>query len=241
MSGIAIATKTGTQASTRMRRALSRAITYLFCAAIGLEINGPAATTNSFVNFETAPVHAVALSPDGSRLAVCNLPDARLELFDVTSGIPVSTGSVMVGLDPVTARFRSNNETWVVNQISDSVSVIDLSALRIVATLNTLDAPADVVFAGTPERAFISCAGANTVQVFDPTNRSLAGSIPIDGQRPKAMAISPDRAKVYVAIFESGNGSTILNAALGPLTSFPQPTVVDFPDGPHTGQNPPPN
>src|SRR5438477_4492962 len=241
MSGIAIATTTGTQASTRMRRALSRAITYLFCAAIGLEINGPAATTNSFVNFETAPVHPVALSPDGTRLAVCNLPDARLELFDVTSGLPVSAGSVGVGLDPVTVRFRSSNEVWVANQISDSVSVIDLNTLQIVATLNTLDAPADIVFAGTPERAFVSCAGANTVQVFDPVNRSLAGSIAIEGQRPKAMAVSPDRTKVCVAIFESGNGSTILSAGVGPLTAFPQPIVVDFPDGPHRGQNPPPN
>src|SRR5206468_7464036 len=103
------------------------------------------AVTSEFVNFETAAVHAVALSPDGSRLAVCNLPDARLELFDVTSGTPISTGSVVAGLDPVSVRFRSNKEIWVVNQISDSVSVIDLSALRIVATLNTLDAPADVV------------------------------------------------------------------------------------------------
>jgi hypothetical protein len=32
----------------------------------------------------------------------------------------------------------------------------------------------------------------------------------IDGERPKAMAISPDGTKLYVAIFESGNGSTIL-------------------------------
>ena len=226
-----------------MRRPLSRAVLFLICAAIGpgREIGLSAADTNSFVNFETAPVHPVALSPDGSRLAVCNLPDMRLELFDVTSGIPISTGSVIVGLDPVTVRFRSNNEVWVVNQISDSVSVVDLSALRIVATLNTLDAPADVVFAGAPERAFVSCAGANTVQVFDPANRNLAGSIPIDGQRPKAMAVSPDRTTVYVAIFESGNGSTILSAGIGALTVFPQPTVVDFLDGPHRGQNPPPN
>src|SRR3989449_3316691 len=35
--------------------------------------------TNSFVNFETPPVHPVALNPDGSRLGVCNLADGRLE------------------------------------------------------------------------------------------------------------------------------------------------------------------
>ena len=200
-----------------------------------------AASTNSFVNFETPPVHPVALSPDGSRLAVCNLPDARLEVFDVSSGAPVWVGNVATGLDPVTARFRTTNEVWVVNLISDSVSVIDLSRMRIVATIDTLDAPADVVFAGTPERAFISCAGANTVQVFEPGTRASLGSIAIEGQRPKAMAVSPDRATVYIAIFESGNGSTILSAGVGPLTAFPQPTVVDFPEGPHQGLNPPPN
>src|SRR5580704_152804 len=73
---------------------------------------GQLATTNfdnttNFFNWETAPVHPVALSPDGTKLVVCNLPDARVEIFDVTSGLPVSLGSVPVGLDPVTVRFRT--------------------------------------------------------------------------------------------------------------------------------------
>src|SRR5438552_7965018 len=201
-----------------MRRALSRATMFVVFAVMGfcLPIAVSAASTNSFVNFETPPVHPIALSSEGSRLAVCNLPDTRLELFDVGSGVPVSVGSVPVGLDPVTVRFRTSDEVWVVNQISDSLSVVDLRAMRIVATISTLDAPADVVFAGTPERAFVSCAGANTVQVFDPVARTLLSSIAIEGQRPKAMAVSPDRTKVCVAIFESGNGSTILSAGVGP-------------------------
>src|SRR5438445_1498372 len=44
------------------------------------------AATNSFVNWETPPIHPVELSPDNARLAVCNLPDHRLEIFDVSSG-----------------------------------------------------------------------------------------------------------------------------------------------------------
>src|SRR5437773_2122637 len=91
------------------------------------------ATTNSFVNWETPPVHPVALSPDHTRLAVCNLPDNRLEIFDVTSGRAVGLGSVCVGLDPVSARFRNEDEVWVVNFISDSVSIVDLAAMRVVA------------------------------------------------------------------------------------------------------------
>src|SRR4051812_4066162 len=54
------------------------------------------AATN-FVNFETAPVHPIALGPDARTLALCNLPDNRVEFFDVSTGIPVPTGSVAVG------------------------------------------------------------------------------------------------------------------------------------------------
>jgi len=195
----------------------------------------------SFVNFETSPVHPLALAPDAARLAVCNLPDHRLELFDVRSGLPVSIGSVCVGLDPVSARFRTSNEVWVANQISDSISIVDLEAQRVVATLSTRDAPADVIFAGSPLRAYVSCAMENRVQVFDPLTRQLVTEITIDGDRPKAMATSPDGRTVYVAIFESGNASTILAPLFGLKDTVLSPGVLEFEGGPYAGQNPPPN
>ena len=227
-----------------MRTSSLVAVVLAGCSGI-LLLGGPyqaaAATTNSFVNFETAPVHPVALSPDGGRLAVCNLADNRLEFFNLSSGTPVSMGGVPVGLDPVSVRFRTGNEAWVVNHISDSISVVNVDLMRVVATIDTGDGPADVAFAGSPERAFVSCASANAVQVFDPANRALVQTLAIEGQRPKAIAVSPDHARVYVAIFESGNQSTILSTSVGTLDGFPQPSVVDLPAGPHQGQNPPPN
>ena len=86
-----------------------------------LSLTAPLALAD-FVNFETPQVAPVALSPDGERLAVCNTADNRVEFFDLTAGdTPVSSGSVLVGLDPVSVRFRTNVEAWVVNQISDSI------------------------------------------------------------------------------------------------------------------------
>src|SRR5436190_19191773 len=120
-------------------------------AALGLAVTAHAAFTN-FVNFETAPVHPIALGPDGHTLAVCNLPDGRVELFDVSNGLPVSIGSVAVGIDPVTARFVSSNELWVVNHISSTISIVDVAAQNVVATLETPAGPSDVVFAGIPRR-----------------------------------------------------------------------------------------
>src|SRR5580765_2184069 len=73
----------------------------------------PAPGSNSFVNFETAPVHPLALSPDRSTLVACNLADGKLEVFDVSSAHPVLLGSVAVGIDPVSVRFRDANEAWV--------------------------------------------------------------------------------------------------------------------------------
>src|SRR6185503_11799505 len=170
----------------------------------------PGAARAGFVNFETAPVHPVALSPDGRMLAVCNLPDGRVELFDVSSGVPVSAGNVPVGIDPVSLRFRTTNEMWVANYISRSVSIVNVTRRLVVDTIETLDGPADIAFAGTPARAFVSCAKENTVQVFDAATRQAITNLVVDGERPKAMAVSPDGAKLYVAILESGNGSTIL-------------------------------
>src|SRR5438128_2737940 len=43
---------------------------------------GTDATTASFANWETGQVHPVDLTPDGTRLLVCNTADARLEVFD---------------------------------------------------------------------------------------------------------------------------------------------------------------
>ena len=194
-----------------------------------------------FVNFETAPVHPVDLSPDGLTLAVCNLPDYRIELFDVSSGIPHSTGDVPVGIDPVSARWRTTNELWVVNYISSTVNVVDVARRLIIATLQTRSGPADLVFAGTPARAYVSCARDNVVQVFDPISHVLVTNLAVKGDRPKAMAVSPDGSRAYVAIFESGNASTILAPKLTPLDVRPGPSVVAHPEGPHHGQDPPPN
>src|SRR5688572_5375153 len=194
-------------------------------------------STETFVNFETAPVAPIALNPDQKRLAVCNLPDGRLELFDVSSGSLAPLGSVAVGIDPVSVRFRNSTEAWVVNHISDSISVVDLGSLSIKATIQTLDAPADVVFAGS--RAFVSCALPNTIQVFEAATRDLVTNIVVQAERPKALAVSADGAKVYAAVFESGNRTTVIGARFRNLLFIDN--VVSRTNGPYGGQNPAPN
>ena len=195
----------------------------------------------NFFNFENNPVHPVSLSPDGTRLAVCNLPDDRLEILDVTSGTPVSLGSVTVGLEPVTVRFRTTTEMWVANRVSSSISIVDIATMRVKATLSVSNEPVDVVFAGSPPLAFISCERFGQVQVVNPSNLLTVTNIPLDGKRPRAMAVSPDGSTVYAAFFQSGNASTIITTGIAPLESLPRANPATFPDTPYGGTDPPPN
>jgi YVTN family beta-propeller protein len=115
----------------------------------------------SFTAFESGQVRPLALSPDGNRLFVVNTPDNTLEIFDVNNGTPTHAASVAVGMEPVAVAAYSNNQVWVVNYLSDSISIIDVSTspARVIKTLLTGDEPADIVFAGTGgNRAFITTA-----------------------------------------------------------------------------------
>ena len=201
----------------------------------------PASAQQSFVNFETPHVHPLDMTPDGSRLLAVNTPDNRLEVFKPTGAGPVHVYDIPVGLDPVSVRVRNDQEAWVVNHVSDSISIIDLRRRNVIATLKTADEPCDVVFAGTPERAFVSCSQVNQVQVFDPANLGAAPqTIDILGEEPRAMAVSKDGSRVYVAVFESGNSTTIMGGGLV-INVGALPNVVNNPQGPYSGQNPPPN
>jgi DNA-binding beta-propeller fold protein YncE len=126
--------------------------------------------------FETGQVRPLALSADGKWLYAVNTPDARLEIFRTKHGGLEHAGSVQVGLEPVAVAARGNDEVWVVNNLSDSVSVVSVRpklfggvAARVVRTLLVGDEPRDIVFAGPGRRrAFITAAHRGQNVPFDP-------------------------------------------------------------------------
>lgn len=191
----------------------------------------------AFTTFESGQVRPLAMSPNGSRLFAVNTPDDYLEIFavDPTDGSLTRVGSVPVGLEPVAVAVRSNTEVWVVNHLSDSVSIVDVGASppRVVRTLLVGDEPRDIVFAGTGgNRAFITTAhrgqnrpgdpqlttpgiGRADVWVFDAQNlgsASLGGTplavLTLFTDTPRALATSPGGNTVYAAGFNTGNRTT---------------------------------
>lgn len=201
-------------------------------------LSGPAAAQDSFTTFESGQVRPLALTPDGTTLVACNTPDNRLEVFSATGGSLTPVGSVVVGLEPVAVAARSNTEVWVVNHLSDSISIVDLTnpgTPRVTRTLLVGDEPRDLVFGGSGGNlAFITAAhrgqnnpnnpqlttegvGRADVWVFDATNlgSSLGGDpetiITLFGDTPRALAVAPDGETVYAAVFHSGNRTTTVS------------------------------
>ncbi len=150
--------------------------------------------------FESGPVRPLALSADGSRLFVANTAAGTLDIVNVTGSVMLVEASVPVGVDPVAVAVRNAGEVWVVNHVSDSVSIVDVSASppRVVRTLLVGDEPRDIVFAGTNrQRAFITTAHRGQ-QRSDP---GLAG-VPGAGD-PQLTSASVGRADVWVFNSES--------------------------------------
>ena len=131
------------------------ALTLFIAAALAR----PAVAQPSFVAFESGPVRPIAISPDGSQLFVVNTPDNRLEIYRITGYGLIPRWVVKVGMEPVAVAARTNDEVWVVNHLSDSVSIVDLTSTppNVKRTLLVGDEPRDIVFAGA-NRAFITTA-----------------------------------------------------------------------------------
>jgi YVTN family beta-propeller protein len=189
--------------------------------------------------FESPPVHPIEISTDGTRLFAVHQADHRLLIWDLTQGMPVRIAEIMVGLDPVTVRQRTETEVWVVNHLSDSVSIVDLVTKQIVRTLVVGNEPTDVAFAGVPERAFVCVSEEDALRVYDPANLdALPQYLPLDQSDPIALAVSPDQSTVYVAALDSGNRTTVVPyldviAGGGPPPPNP-PMNPSLPDPPRT-------
>jgi YVTN family beta-propeller protein len=206
----------------------------LLAAALGGLGAGRAQAQTAYEHFESPQVHPARLTPDGTRLLVANTADSRLSVFNVSSPrSPALIAEIPVGLEPVSVNARSNDEVWVVNHVSDSISIVSLSQGIVVDTIRVGDEPADVVFAGSPQRAFVSVARRNEVRVFDPVTRGLVATIPLQGEHPRALAVNAAGDRVYAAFALSGNRTTIIPAELAPAQ--PAPTNPALPAPPRVG------
>ncbi|ROS02020.1 cytochrome c peroxidase [Sinobacterium caligoides] len=216
----------------------------------------------NFLNYESGQVRPLALSDDGSLLFVANTPANCLEIYSTQEKKLRRISAVQVGLEPVSVAVRNDREVWVVNHLSDSVSIIDIKGTpHIKRTLLVGDEPRDIVFAGDEDRrAFITTAhrgqnhkgfdfedlrtpgiGRADVWVFDSKNLGdeLGGTpetmLSLFSDTPRALTVSEDGKTVYAAAFLSGNQTTVIPPQIVAGKKPPPNENIEGIEAPETG------
>jgi DNA-binding beta-propeller fold protein YncE len=170
----------------------------------------------TYVNFEAAQTNPVRLSADGTRLFAVNTPNNTLSVFDVTQpGGPSLLAVIPVGVGPVSVNPRTDDEAWVVNQVSNSISIVSVSEGIVRDTIAAKIEPMDVVFAGNSQ-AYISLSRSNAILVVNAISHTPEASLPVFGGNPRALAVSPNGQTVYAAMALSGNATTIIPSTIAP-------------------------
>ncbi len=191
----------------------------------GKSDSGGFTNVGGFTNFETGPVRPLVLSLDGRYLYALNTADDRLEIFDARGENLRSLGETTVGLRPVALALHGN-AAWVVNHLSDSVSVVDISnpsRPRVTHTLSVGDEPRGIVVAGPKhDRVFVATArrgrnlnpgiGRAQVWIFEAAQPKAPPKIvTLFGTKPRALAASADGRYLYAAVYLSANGTTTVS------------------------------
>ena len=205
----------------------------ILAASYGLLVS-PLRAEFTFANYESPQSHSLKISLDGGRLYAVNTPANLLAVYSLEQvNSPELLMEIPVGIEPISLAIRNESEVWVLNHISDSISVVDLDRGVVSATIQGGDRPGDIVFAGQAQRAFVSSMTERCVYVIDTDSQETVSKISIAGNNPRSLAVSQDGEKVWVAIHHSGNQTTVIGHNQAP--DAPQVTNLDLPVPPKQG------
>jgi len=216
-----------------------RAVAAVACVTLLIALSTRMATKAQappapYANFEVAQTNPIRLSADMTRLYAVNSANNSLSVFDVSN--PASPGpplEIPVGVGPVSVNPLTDDIVWVVNQVSNSISLVSVSEGIVTATIQVKPEPMDVVFANNNTQAYVSVGRLNAIAVYDTNTYALITVIPLFGDFPRNLAVSPDGSMVYAALALSGNATTLVPSPYAPPQ--PPPTNPALPPPPHTG------
>ena len=174
------------------------------------------------VNFATGAVtrvlqtngrgsHMLALSRDGTRLVVSNIPDATISVFNLRTDTAAST--IAVARQPEGIAITPDGRyAWVGSNADSIVTVVDLTSQRAVDSLRGFGLPYRIAISPDGQRAVITDPAKAIVRIVDvPSRRELStitfsrdsvlptAEIP-GSPSPEGVAISADSRWAFVTL-----------------------------------------
>lgn len=170
----------------------------------------PPLVSGPYVNFESPPVRPLALTSAGDVLLAVNTPNGRLVVLDATGPLPFVLREIPVGIEPVAVAIQpgtGDRLAWVVNMVSDNVSVADIEAGVVVDVVEVGDEPANILFDEAGVTAFVVLQSGRLVAI-DTATRQVVGAVDLPCHTPRAAGWHQGR--LVVAALHSGNNTTVV-------------------------------
>ena len=166
-------------------------------AVLGLVGLGIAAQNNATTNSTAAtPSHSttIALTSDEQRLVVVNREANSVSIIRVKNAQNNDIGNkiaeIGVGEEPRCVAIHPNDqEAYVTNGITGTVSVVNLGQRRVVATIKGFTEPRGCALTPNGTLLYVANHTAGTVSIVDTASRNIVGAVDV-GRNPTALAIT---------------------------------------------------
>ncbi len=155
-----------------------------------------------------APVHELALSPDGTKaygtvygggvFGKNKEPDHRLVVIDLAA--QAIDGFIDVGayLAPHGLMFSADGLLWVTAELNHAILGIDVTQRKVVAAIDIGGAAHWLTLSPDGERAYASHKQTPCLGIIDLVNQRVSGQVDIPN-RCEGVALSKDGSRLYVA------------------------------------------
>ena len=141
---------------------------------------------------------SLALTPDGRRLLVTSEGSRRLLLIDALKDVVVRSTTTAQPDPRAVALARGGNRAWVAHRAGDSLTILDVPALKTVKTLKVGAGPEGVALSPNERFMLATLGDAGMVAVIDIARLTVATRLPA-GQKPGAILFRPRTTMALVA------------------------------------------
>jgi YVTN family beta-propeller protein len=147
--------------------------------------------------------HMVSLSPDGRTAYTANIADGTLSIIPMDGSaariVPVGTQTEAVNTAP------DGRTVWVGSNNTGKVFVVDVSAGRVIDSVQTSGFPYRIDFTPDSRLAMVTNPDAGAVQLIDATTRRIIRTVSVgNGTQPFGIAVDPAGRRAWITLRGSG-------------------------------------
>lgn len=146
--------------------------------------------------------HMLVFSKDRSKIFTSNIGSDSLTLLERSAdSVGWSATNISVGKGPEGADISPDGrECWAANSGDGSISIIEVAAKKVVATLDVQTGRSNrLKFSPDGKLVLVSDLGNNALLVLDAASRKEVKRLNL-GRQPEGILIVPDGSRAYVAV-----------------------------------------